>query len=402
MLREAIVLALRAILRNALRSSLTVLGIVIGVAAVIVMVTLGSGATAQVTEDISTLGSNILVVIPGQQGGPGQGPGTGSPFRSADVTALQRGTTSLSFVAPIVNQSSTAVRGNENWSTSVTGTTGDWFGIQNWRLTAGRTFTSSEERGGSAVCVLGQTVNERLFASEALVGERIRVGKVSCEVIGLLADRGQSALGTDQDDVVVMPLRTVQRRLTGNQDVRLIQVAVREGVSIERARREVETILRERRGIAANEEDDFRVQDLSQIGDILTGTTQLLTALLSAVAAVSLIVGGIGIMNIMLVSVTERTREIGIRLAIGALDGDVLTQFLVEAIVLSSLGGVLGIGLALAVSYVLASAMGIPFVTNPALIAVALLFSGAVGVIFGYFPARKAARLDPIEALRHE
>jgi putative ABC transport system permease protein len=225
MLREAIVLAMRAILRNALRSSLTVLGIVIGVAAVIVMVTLGSGATAQVAEDIATLGSNILVAMPGQQGGPGQGPGTGNPFRFADVTALERSTTSLSFVAPVVNQRSTAVRGNENWSTSVTGTTNDWFGIQSWRLTAGRTFTASEERGGAAVCVLGHTVTGRLFGSGAPVGERIRIGTVACEVIGVLEDRGQSAIGTDQDDVVVMPLRTVQRRLTGNQDVRLIQTA---------------------------------------------------------------------------------------------------------------------------------------------------------------------------------
>jgi putative ABC transport system permease protein len=225
---------------------------------------------------------------------------------------------------------------------------------------------------------------------------------VACEVIGQLADRGQSAIGTDQDDVVVMPLRTVQRRFTGNQDIRQIQVAVREGVSTERAQREVEAVLRERRGIGVSEEDDFRVQVLSQIGEVLTGTTQLLTGLLSAVAAVSLLVGGIGIMNIMLVSVTERTREIGIRLAVGALERDVLTQFLVESVVLSSLGGVIGIALALAASWVMASAMGIPFVTNPAIIVVALLFSGAVGVIFGYFPARKAARLDPIEALRHE
>jgi putative ABC transport system permease protein len=402
MVREAIVLALRAILRNVMRSSLTVLGIVIGVAAVIIMVTLGRGATVQVTQSISSLGGNVLMLVPGQQFGPGQGSGSGDPFKSPDVEALEREVSSISGVAPVVNQTATAIYGDENRSTSVTGTTDDWFTIQNWKVTSGRTFTDSEQRAGTAVCLLGATVKEKLFGAREAIGERVRVGSIACEVIGLLGRKGQNAIGNDQDDVVVMPLRTVQRRITGNQDIRLIQVAVRENVSKQRAERDVTTVMRERRGIRNGKEDDFRVQDMSQIGDVLAGTTQLLTALLSAVAAVSLLVGGIGIMNIMLVSVTERTREIGVRLAIGALARDVLTQFLVESIVLASLGGLIGILLALGTSYLLASLIGIPFITNVSIIVVALLFSGAVGMVFGYFPARKAARLDPIEALRHE
>jgi putative ABC transport system permease protein len=403
MLRDAFLLAFRALRRNVLRSALTILGIVIGVAAVIVMVTLGSGTTAQVAESISSLGSNLLMVMPGQQQrGPGPGGGAAQPFRLGDVTAIARDVAAASAVAPIANHSATAVYGNENWSTSVTGTHADWFTIQHWTFAAGRAFTTSEQRSGTAVCVLGATVRERLFGAADPLGHAVRLDNVACQVIGVLAEKGQSAMGSDQDDVVVMPLRTVQRRLTGSQDIRQIQVAVRQGTSIERAQREIAAVLRERRHVGAGEEDDFRVNDMSQIGEMLTGTTELLTALLSAVAAVSLLVGGIGIMNIMLVSVTERTREIGVRLAVGAMARDVLTQFLVESVVLSSLGGLIGIGVALTASYILASVLGIPFVTNPIIIAVALLFSGAVGMIFGYFPARKAARLDPIEALRRE
>jgi putative ABC transport system permease protein len=342
------------------------------------------------------------MIRPGQQAGPGRGEGTGDPFRSGDVEAIGRDVLSVSAVAPIASQSVTAVYGNENWSTSVTGTYNQWFTIQNWALAAGRTFTESEQRGGTAVCIVGETVKDRLFGRQDPLGRTIRVGDVACEVIGVLRKKGQSAVGTDQDDVVVMPLRTVQRRITGNQDIRLIQASVREGASNERAQREITAVLRERRHIPAGEEDDFRVDDMSQIGEMLTGTTKLLTALLSAVAAVSLLVGGIGIMNIMLVSVTERTREIGIRLAVGAMARDVLTQFLVESVVLSSLGGLIGIVLALTASYVLASMMGIPFIAGPTIIVIAFLFSGAVGMIFGYFPARKAARLNPIDALRHE
>jgi putative ABC transport system permease protein len=400
MIRDALLLALRAIRRNALRSSLTILGIVIGVAAVIVMVTLGSGATAQVTQNIASLGSNVLMIMPGQQMGPGQA--TAVPFKQADVTAIEREVSSVSAVTPIANRSVTAIYGNENWSTSVTGTHTEYFTVQNWSLARGRIFTESEQRAGKAVCVIGATVKDNLFGSQDPLGKTIRLKDLGCQVIGVLQAKGQSAMGSDQDDVVVLPLRTLQRRITGNQDVALIQATVRQGTSTQKAQRDITIVLRDRRHVSAGQDDDFRVNDMSQISSMLTSTTQLLTALLSAVAAVSLLVGGIGIMNIMLLSVTERTREIGIRLAIGARAREVLLQFLVEAVALSSFGGVIGILLALAASYVLANVMQVPFVFNWAVVVMAFLFSAAVGMIFGYFPARKAAHLDPIQALRHE
>ena len=266
----------------------------------------------------------------------------------------------------------------------------------------GREFTSSEARFGTAVCVIGETVRAKLFGRHSPIGNRIRLNKLSCEVIGLLEPKGQSAMGTDQDDLIVVPLRTFQRRIAGNEDVSIIQISVKDGVSTERVQQEIGRLLRTRRHLSANQDDDFNVMDMKEIATMLSGTTRMLTALLGAVAAVSLLVGGIGIMNIMLVSVTERTREIGTRLAIGALEREVLLQFLVEAVVLSSLGGLIGIFLALGSSVVLADIMKVPFVFNAPITIIAFLFSAAVGVIFGYFPARKAARLDPIEALRHE
>jgi putative ABC transport system permease protein len=398
---NALLLALRAIRRNALRSSLTVLGIVIGVAAVIVMVTLGRGATVQVTRQIETLGSNLLMVRPGQRMGPGMSSSAPS-FDAADVQAIERELGGIRAVAPSSSQRLVAIAGNDNWSTLVTGVDARFFTARNWALEAGRTFTDSELRAGSAVCIVGDTVRRELYGGQDPVGTRIRLGRLACQVIGTLAAKGQSAMGTDQDDLVLMPLRTVQRRVTGNQDIQLIQISVRDGVSTESVRRDTERLLRERRHISAVEEDNFSVTDMKEIAGMLTGTTRVLTALLGAVAAVSLLVGGIGIMNIMLVSVTERTREIGIRLAIGAQERDVLLQFLVEAVALSSLGGVVGIVLALAASVALADLLQVPFVPSPGIVALAFLFSAAVGVVFGYFPAQRAARLDPIEALRHE
>jgi putative ABC transport system permease protein len=401
MLWNALLLALREIRRNVLRSFLTILGIVIGVAAVIVMVTLGGGATAQVTEQISSLGTNLLMVRPGQRMGFGQ-MSAAKQFALADVEAIERDISSVLAVAPASSTPITAVFGNRNWSTSVNGVDNRYFPVRNWTLAKGREFTDSELRAGSAVCILGETVRKELFGSQDALGTKLRLKKLSCEVIGLLESKGQSTMGSDQDDLILMPLRAFQRRIAGNRDIGLIQVSVREGVSTERVKLQLEEHLRARRHITANEDDDFQVLDMKEIAQMLAGTTQVLTALLSAVAAVSLLVGGIGIMNIMLVSVTERTREIGIRLAIGALEREVLLQFLVEAVVLSSFGGLIGIALALAASVFLADLMHIPFVFNPGIVLLAFVFSAAVGVIFGYFPARKAARLDPIEALRHE
>ncbi|MGZ5261929.1 MAG: ABC transporter permease, partial [Burkholderiales bacterium] len=271
-----------------------------------------------------------------------------------------------------------------------------------WRLAEGRAFNETEERSGKAVCVIGETVRLQLFGSQNPVGDDIRIKQFACEVIGLLAPKGQSAMGRDQDDTILMPLRGVQRRLTGTQDVNTLLISVREGVSIDQVKDQVTLLMRERRKIANNEENDFNVLDTRQIAEIFTGTTKVMTMLLGAVAAVSLVVGGIGIMNIMLVSVTERTREIGIRLAIGALEREVLLQFLIEAVVLSSLGGLIGVALATAASTALAQVMQLPYIFNPAINLLSFVFSAAIGVVFGYFPARRAARLDPIEALRHE
>ena len=401
MLWNALLLALREIRRNVLRSTLTILGIVIGVAAVIVMVTLGDGATLAVTSQIQSLGSNLLMIRTGQHMGPTSGSG-GAPFTLEDAVAVGRDVPAILAVAPSATQSMTAVAGNANWSATVTGTDNRFFEVRNWTFAAGRPFTEAEQRAGRAVCIIGATVHKELFGPQDPVGQKIRLKQVSCEVIGLLQAKGQSTMGTDQDDLVVMPLRTFHRRIAGNRNVTLIQLSVREGDSTERAKTDLERLMRKRRHIAQSAQDDFNVRDMKEIANMLTGTTKVLTALLSAVAAVSLLVGGIGIMNIMLVSVTERTREIGIRLAIGALEREVLMQFLVEAVALSSLGGVLGIVLAIGASVGLAGVLEVPFIFNAGIVVTAFLFSAAVGVIFGYFPARRAARLDPIEALRRE
>ncbi|HQL60975.1 MAG TPA: ABC transporter permease [bacterium] len=400
MLWNTLLLALRSIRRNLMRSFLTILGIVIGVAAVITMVTLGNGATRAVSDQISSMGSNLLMVVPGQRFGPGS---EGAPsFKIADVSAILDQITSVEAVAPMTNKTVTAVYQANNWSTVVYGTSNDYFKAGNWELASGRDFSDAEERTGKAVCVIGETVREKLFGRQNPVGDKIRIKQFSCEVIGLLKAKGQSAMGSDQDDIVLMPLRTVQRRLTGSQDIGRLMVSVREGASIDAVKEQLTLLMRERRRITENEEDDFRVMDTRQIAETLISTTKILTMLLGAVAAVSLLVGGIGIMNIMLVSVTERTREIGIRLAIGAMEREVLLQFLIEAVVLSSLGGVIGITLATGASMSLADMMNVPYLFNPGINMLSFLFSAAIGVIFGFFPARRAAHLDPIEALRHE
>jgi putative ABC transport system permease protein len=400
MLGNALLLAVDAIRRNAMRSFLTILGIVIGVAAVIVMVTLGSGATAQVTEQISALGTNLLMVRPGQRMGPG--PGGAAAFELADAEAIAREIGSVAAVAAGASAGATAIFGNENWSTTVWGVDNQFFAVRDWELAGGRKFAEGELRAGRLVCILGETVRKELFGGQQALGAKLRLEKLSCQVIGLLEPKGQAAMGPDQDDVVLIPLRAFQRRISGNREIRQIQVSAREGAATSAVKRDIERLLRARRRIAPNEDDDFQVMDTKELAQTLTGTTKTLTALLGAVAAVSLLVGGIGIMNIMLVSVVERTREIGVRLSIGALERDVLMQFLVEAVVLSSLGGLIGIVLALASSLLLTRVLAVPFVVDLGIIGLAFIFSAAVGVLFGYFPARRAARLDPIEALRHE
>jgi putative ABC transport system permease protein len=402
MLGPMLRLALQAIRRNVLRSSLTVLGIVIGVASVIIMVTLGAGATQRVTDDLQKLGTNTLMVRPGQSfHGGGGARGMAALLKVEDAEAIEREIAGVAAVAPLSQQQMQVIAGSQNRSTGVMGSTASYLAVRNWGVASGRAFSDAEERAGKAVCLIGDTVRRELFGAQSPLGQRIRLGQLSCAVIGVLEAKGESAFGSDQDDFVLVPLRWYHRRVAGNYDVGTIYLAALPGISTSSVQRDIERLMRERRRTGLGE-DDFSVRDMKEIVSAFTTTTRVLTGLLGAVAAVSLIVGGIGIMNIMLVSVTERTREIGIRLAIGALEREVLTQFLVEAVVLSSLGGVVGIGLGLAAAAGGASALGVPFVPQGSVVLLAFAFSAAIGVAFGYWPARQAARLDPIEALRHE
>jgi putative ABC transport system permease protein len=401
MLIEAIKLALQSVRRNTLRSFLTVLGIIIGVGAVIAMVTIGNGTTAKVTADLAKLGSNLLFVSPGQFG-PGRASSDAKPFNARDIEAMRAQLLSARAVAPVGQKSVTVIFGTESRNTVVTGTDNEYFITQDWDLKQGRTFFDGEVRAGRAACVIGQTVRDKLFGRADPIGQNMRVKNVSCEVIGLLVSKGQSNFGTDLDDTILMPIRAFQRRIAGNTDVSRIYVSAKDGADTTKVQADIERLLRERRNITTAKEDDFSVRDMRQIAQTTAGTTAVLTGLLGAVAAISLLVGGIGVMNIMLVSVTERTREIGIRLAIGALEEQVLLQFLVEAVVLSLFGGFIGILVGLALAALATSALKVPFLVDPAIILLAFSFSAVVGIVFGYFPARRAARLDPIEALWHE
>jgi putative ABC transport system permease protein len=401
MLWPTVVMALREIRRNALRSFLTTLGIVIGVGAVIALVTLGEGATTRVTSDIARLGENLLIVSPGARR-HGAAASDAPPFEMEDVEAIRREISGLVGVAPASSRQLLVIAGNRNWRTTVTGTTPEYLKVRGYKLEAGRLFEPGELSAGRPVCVIGQTVREELFGARDPLGDTIRVDRLACPVVGLLADKGAAAMGMDQDDLVLMPLRAFQRRIAEEAKVQTIFVKVAQGRPTILAQRQIEELLRERRHAPAGQGDDFRVRDMAEITSTLTSATATLTALLGAIAAVSLLVGGIGIMNIMLVSVTERTREIGIRLSIGALPREVLLQFLVEAAVLSSLGGAVGMALGLGGSFFAARAFEIPFQVIPRILAIAFSFSALVGVVFGYLPAQRAARLNPIEALRHE
>ena len=402
MLLNTLLLALRSIRRNLMRSFLTILGIVIGVSAVITMVTLGNGATLAVQNQISGLGTNLLQVRPGQRMGPGSGGGGAPSFKEGDADAIASQIGGIATVAPEARSSATLVANGRNWSSSVTGSTNAWLAAGNWSLKDGREFSSDELRAGAAVCLIGETVRRELFGTRPVLGEQLRVKQISCEIVGLLAAKGQGAFGNDQDDMVLVPIKTLQRRITGNDRVNTLLVSMQDGSDASRVKASLTQLLRERRKLAPTDEDNFNVLDTKQLGETLSSTTKVMTMLLGAVAAVSLLVGGIGIMNIMLVSVTERTREIGLRLAIGALEREVLLQFLIEAVVLSSLGGVIGIVLATGASLGLSSLMDVPYLFNPGVNLLSFAFSAGIGVLFGYFPARRAARMDPIEALRHE
>lgn len=401
MFGNTILLALRSIRRNLLRSFLTILGIVIGVSAVITMVTLGNGATMAVQSQIQGLGTNLLQVRAGMRMGPGAAPAPA--FKDTDANVIEQQIGGIAAVAPEARSSVTLVADGRNWSSTVIGSTNEWLKTGNWKLSQGREFSDEELRAGSSVCVIGSTLHRELYQNAAdVVGRQLRVKAFSCSIIGVLESKGQGAFGNDQDDQVLIPLKTLQRRVTGNNRVSTLLVSMADNSDPERVKSSLRDLLRELRKLAPSEEDNFNVLDTKQLADTMAGTTKVMTTLLGAVAAVSLLVGGIGIMNIMLVSVTERTREIGLRLAIGALEREVLLQFLIEAVVLAALGGLIGIAIAAVASIGLAQVMQVPFIFNPMVNGLSFVFSAAIGVVFGYFPARRAAQLDPIEALRHE
>ena len=403
MLFSVFMLALRSVQRNLLRSFLTILGIVIGVSAVITMVTLGNGATAAIEAKITSLGANLLMVSPGQRIG-GSGGGGVPAFTEAEAEAAATQIGGVAEVAPQSRASATVVANGRNWATSVSGTTNAWFSAGNWALASGRFFTPEEHGAGAAVCIVGETVRRELWGGApggTGLGEQLRIRQFSCQVVGILAPKGQGGMG-DQDDAVIVPLHTLQRRVTGSRRVNFLMVSMQEGADSAPLKASLRQLLRERRKLSAGDDDNFNIFDTQQLADTLSSTMGVLTDLLGAVAAVSLLVGGIGIMNIMLVSVTERTREIGLRLAVGAVEREVLLQFLIEAVVLSALGGLVGVLLATVASWGGARLMAVPYVFDPVINGVALVFSAAIGMVFGYLPARRAAQMDPIEALRHE
>jgi putative ABC transport system permease protein len=398
---NAFILAIRQICRNPMRSLLTVLGVVIGVAAVITMVTVGNGATQAVREQIESLGSNQLMIRPGQRMGPGGASGAPT-FKLEDIDAIANQIAGIKAVAPQRQQSMTVVAQGRNWSTQVIGSSNQYFVLDNRGLALGRYFEAQEEQSGAAVCIIGTTIQKEIFSSTNPVGQMLRTGNFSCRVVGVLESKGQAAIGGDQDDLVVMPIKTFQRRVSGNTRVSAILVSVDTQIDRTMLTESLRALMRERRSLSDTDEDNFMILDTEELARRVSSTTEIMTMLLGAVAAVSLVVGGIGIMNIMLVSVTERTREIGVRLAIGALEREVLMQFLIEAVVLGAMGGILGVVIALIGSLILTTSMNIPFIFDPGINMIAFGFAALTGIVFGYFPARRAAHLDPIEAVRHE
>jgi putative ABC transport system permease protein len=401
MVWSTFLMALREIRRNTMRSILTMLGVVIGVGAVIALVTIGQATTQKVTADIGRLGNNLLIVSTGasRRGGASV---AAAPLTVSDADAIAGEVNGVAAVAPSAGSNALVVNGNRNTRVSINGSTNDYFMVRGYEMAQGRTFTDAELQGGQAVCVLGATTKQELFGGTDPIDALVRIDKVSCQVIGILVAKGTSGFGQDQDDLLVMPLKAFQRRVSGNRDISTIFVSAAEGRSTALVKAQIEALLRQRRRIARGADDNFNVRDMKEIAETVATTTGALTALLGAIAAVSLLVGGIGIMNIMLVSVTERTREIGIRMAIGARGREVLLQFLVEAVVLSTMGGLIGITLGLGGSFFAVRALDTPFLVVPEVIVVAFLFSATIGILFGYLPARKAARLNPIDALRHE
>jgi putative ABC transport system permease protein len=403
MLTNALLQALREIRRNLMRSLLTAMGIVIGIASVIAMVNIGKGASLSITSSISKLGSNILFLSPGQQHGPGGQSAVAVPFKTKDVDVLRESITALEAISAVESATMTALYGDQNYQTSIKGVVNDYFSIQEFTFKEGRDFTSSELRSGLNSCILGKTVVDKLFVKgEDPIGKKLRLQKFSCEVVGVLSPKGANTFGMDQDDVILVPLKMFLRRISGNENIHLIMAKVKANIPLEEATVQIQQLMHERRHLKADEEDNFSVRNMSALLDTIGQITGMLTIMLGAVAAISLIVGGIGIMNIMLVSVTERTREIGIRMAIGAMPQDILIQFLIEAVVLSGLGGIVGVIFGISITIIVSHFMHFALIIDPTITIVSLLFSMLIGIVFGIIPARKASDMNPIDALRYE
>jgi putative ABC transport system permease protein len=400
-------ISFRALRVNKMRSALTMLGIIIGVGAVIAMLAVGTGARKMISEQISSIGSNLLIVLSGasSSGGIRLGSGTQPTLSLADAEAAQKECFSCQEVAPVLSGIAQVVYGNQNWSTNVTGTTPNMLSVRDWALSAGRPFTEDDVKGATKVCILGQTVVDYLFGSIDPVGSVIRIKKIPFTVVGVLEVKGQSPGGQDQDDVIYVPITTAQKKLFGTAFpgmIRVMMVKAKTADDLSRAEHEISELLRQRHKIGPRQEDDFTVRNLTQMLQAAEQSTKVMTILLGAIASVSLIVGGIGIMNIMLVSVTERTREIGIRMAVGARTWDIRLQFIIEALTLSMIGGVAGIIIGVLVSNLLSTLAGWNVVISPFSVILSFGFSGMVGIFFGFYPAYKASLLDPIEALRYE
>jgi len=398
-------IAMRALARNKLRSSLTMLGIIIGVGAVIAMVSVGQGAQQQAQQQIAAMGSNMLFVQSGtvNRGGQRMGWGATKTLVYEDMTAILREVPTVKAAAPGSQASAQVVFGNDNWATNINGTEPQYFDIRSWPFAEGTSFTQDDVSLAANVAVIGETVRKNLFGPIDPIGQTVRINNLPFRVVGLLTPKGTSAaMGQDQDDVIRVPITTLQKKITGQPWLRWIMVSAVSQEASYTAQQQITSLLRDRHRIRTGQDDDFFVRNLADVADLADQNARLFTILVASIASISLIVGGIGVMNIMLVSVTERTREIGIRMAIGATEADVKQQFLIEAVVLSLAGGAVGIVFGIAVSYVLTQTLGWAVLVSPMAIVAAVIFSMAVGIFFGFYPAQKAAQLDPIEALRYE
>ena len=397
-------IALRALRRNKLRTVLTMLGIIIGVGAVIAMVAIGNGAKAQVEAQIASLGQNVILIFSGNvsRGGVSGGWGSAGTLSLDDTESIRREVQGVASVSPEVRTMTQVAAGNQNWSTQVLGESAEYFDLRQWPFSAGASFSEQDVRGANKVVVIGKTTAQQLYGLDDPIGQILRVKNVPFVVVGVLAPKGLSVMGSDQDDVAIMPYTSAMKRVMGVTTLRTILVQAATTPLLAPVQQQIQDLLRQRHRLAPGRDDDFTVRNQQEIAEMATATSKIMTMLLAAIASVSLVVGGIGIMNIMLVSVTERTREIGIRMAIGARGRDILLQFLIEAVTLSLIGGIIGIGVGIGVSQILAAKMNWPTLVSTSSVVAAFVFSAAVGIFFGYYPARKASQLDPIDALRYE